>query len=341
MNDGSLPSVLVVDDSPDNLKLMSSLLKDFYRVKIAKGGEQALSIAISDSPPDLILLDIMMPGMDGYEVCRRLKANPTTAEIPVIFLTAKTETEDEELGFSVGAVDYILKPISSSIVLARVKTQLALRKALLQAISAQKEADKLLHCLLPDEAAEEIRTIGTVIPRRHENVAVLFCDLANFTSYCDKNEPEDVVARLDALFVQYEQIISRHGLEKIKTVGDAFMAAANLLFPNDDPIASAVRCGLEMEQATDAIGLGWSARVGVDAGPVVAGVVGQERFQFDIWGNTVNVAARMAAKSEFGTVAITEDIWAKISNRFTSSSSARHEVKGKGEINIFQVQGQQ
>ncbi len=121
------PTILVVDDTPDNLALMSSLLKGDYKVKIANSGEKALRVAGSDAPPDLILLDIMMPGMDGYEVCQRLKHDPGTMNIPVIFLTAKAEMEDEKMGLELGAVDYITKPISPPIVMARVKNHLALK----------------------------------------------------------------------------------------------------------------------------------------------------------------------------------------------------------------------
>jgi len=121
-------TILVVDDTPDNLSLMSNLLNGNYEVKIANGGARALKIAASEFPPDLILLDIMMPGMDGYEVCRQLKLNPITMNIPVIFLTAKNEIADEEKGLALGAIDYITKPISPPIVLARVKNHLALQK---------------------------------------------------------------------------------------------------------------------------------------------------------------------------------------------------------------------
>jgi putative two-component system response regulator len=120
-------TILVVDDTPDNLTLMQGLLKDKYKVKGANNGERALKIAASDTPPDLILLDVMMPGIDGYEVCRRLKAEPATRDIPVIFLTAKSEVDDEMLGLELGAVDYITKPISPPIVLARVHAQLLLK----------------------------------------------------------------------------------------------------------------------------------------------------------------------------------------------------------------------
>lgn len=122
-------TVLVVDDTPDNLSLMSGLLKDRYRVKVANGGERALAIAATAPHPDLILLDVMMPGMDGYEVCRRLKADPSTGAIPVVFLTARTDQDDERLGLELGAVDYIAKPISPPIVLARVHNHLQLKRA--------------------------------------------------------------------------------------------------------------------------------------------------------------------------------------------------------------------
>ncbi|MGA2544921.1 MAG: two-component system response regulator [Rectinemataceae bacterium] len=120
-------TILIVDDSPDSVALLSSLLKDTYRVKVAITGEKALVIAAGEEQPDLILLDIMMPGMDGYEACRRLKQNPKTAEIPVIFLTAKSEAMDEERGFELGAEDYIVKPPSPPIVIARIRTHLRLK----------------------------------------------------------------------------------------------------------------------------------------------------------------------------------------------------------------------
>ena len=327
--------ILIVDDTPTNIMVVSDVLKDQYRTKIATNGEKTLSLASGPDKPNLILLDVMMPGMDGYEVCRRLKANPETAEIPVIFLTAKTDSGDEEKGFKVGAVDYIHKPFSAPIVMARVRTQLALQEALTEAREARTQADQLLHALLPKKAADEIHSFGTVIPRRYENVAVLFCDVTNFTAYCDKHEPEDVVSRLDALFVIFERVTAKHGLEKIKTIGDSFMAVAGLLHVMEDPIGSAVRCGLEMASTLIDAHLGWEVRVGVHAGPVVAGVVGQERYQFDIWGDTVNVAARMVGMSAPGSVAVTKEIFEQVVSDFDGESLGQLNVKGKGEISIF------
>ena len=120
-------TVLIVDDTPENLTLMHGLLRDRYRTKIAHNGERALQVAVADPVPDLILLDVVMPGLGGFEVCRRLKADTRTSHIPVIFLTSRSEIEDEQQGFDAGAVDYVTKPISPPIVLARVKTHLKMK----------------------------------------------------------------------------------------------------------------------------------------------------------------------------------------------------------------------
>lgn len=127
MDDASQKSVLIVDDTQENIEILKTILSDDYLVKVAKSGRLALKIAFSPKPPDLILLDVMMPEMDGYEVCRELKADPRTQHIPVIFVTAKSEVDDEIMGFLLGAADYITKPVSPPIVLARVKTHLALK----------------------------------------------------------------------------------------------------------------------------------------------------------------------------------------------------------------------
>jgi len=126
MSDINKPTILVVDDVPDNIDVLNGLLNADFKVKAALNGERALKIANGKAKPDMILLDIMMPDMDGYEVCRRLKNNPETSTIPVIFVTAKNQSESEEKGLALGAVDYITKPINPAIVKARIRTHLAL-----------------------------------------------------------------------------------------------------------------------------------------------------------------------------------------------------------------------
>ncbi len=160
MNAIEKATILVVDDTPDNLSLMSDLLSDDYIVRVANGGERAIKIVTSDRPPDLILLDIMMPELDGYEVCARLKADERTKDIPIIFLTAKSEVSDETKGLELGAVDYLTKPISPPILLARVKTHLTMKK--MQDLLKDKAA------LLQDEVNTQTREL---IERTKEIIA--------------------------------------------------------------------------------------------------------------------------------------------------------------------------
>ena len=123
------PTVLVVDDSADSLEVISGLLKGLYQIKVATNGERGLQIARNATPPDLILLDVMMPELSGYEVCMQLKSDPVTRPIPIIFLTALTTAEDERKGLELGAEDYVTKPVSPAILLARVKTHLRIKAA--------------------------------------------------------------------------------------------------------------------------------------------------------------------------------------------------------------------
>jgi putative two-component system response regulator len=168
------PTILIVDDTPDNIMLLSRLLKDRYNTKVANNGSLALQIAQGTPGLDLILLDVMMPGLDGYETCRQLKANPVTADIPVIFLTAKNQVEDEAMGLSLGAVDYIAKPISPPILFARVATQLTLLDARRQLQAHNENLEKLVQdrtaqLALMQEAI--IMAMGTLAETR-DNAAV-------------------------------------------------------------------------------------------------------------------------------------------------------------------------
>jgi CheY-like chemotaxis protein len=328
--------ILLVDDAHENIQVAHEILKDTYKTRVATSGAKALQLVKAAPFPDLILLDVMMPEMDGYDVCRRLKADPETQDIPVIFLTAKTEAEDETKGFEVGAADYIHKPFSPPVVRARVGTQLHLREAREQLSREKKMVDLLLDNMLPSAAVTELKATGKVVPRRFENVAVVFVDLVSFTRYCDQHAPEDVVGSLNDIFILFEECAKRNGLEKIKTLGDAFLATAGLLEPVQDPLSSAVHCALEIAAGAAKVRHGWQVRAGVHCGPVMAGIVGRERYQFDIWGDTVNVASRLTAAASPGTVSLTEAQGSKLDG-FTISPRGAVELKGKGAVPLVEV----
>jgi sigma-B regulation protein RsbU (phosphoserine phosphatase) len=183
--------ILVVDDTPLNISVITGALKETYRTKVATSGAKALAIAVADEKPDLILLDVMMPEMDGYEVCRRLKADPTTREIPVIFLTAQTDAEDETHGFQVGAVDYVHKPFSPAVMKARVHTHLALRetreKLARQLLAIQKELEtaRLIQQSILPQTVPQID--GLDIAARYVPMASVAGDFYDFIAVDNKH----------------------------------------------------------------------------------------------------------------------------------------------------------
>jgi sigma-B regulation protein RsbU (phosphoserine phosphatase) len=184
-------TVLLVDDAPENIQVVNTILKDIYKIRIATNGPKALDLAKADPPPDLVLLDVMMPGMDGYEVCQRLKSNPATREIPVIFLTGQTEVEDETRGFEVGAVDYIHKPFSPAVVKARVQTHLVLRgireQLARQLLTIQKEletARQIQMSILPYEIP---KIVGLDIAARYVPMTSVAGDFYDFIVVDEKH----------------------------------------------------------------------------------------------------------------------------------------------------------
>ncbi len=336
MSVGVRPSVLVVDDDASNLAIVATVLQSTCRLRLASSGERALLLAEAERP-DLILLDVEMPGVDGYTVCRQLKANPALAAVPVIFLTGRATVEDETHGFACGGVDYIHKPISPPLLAARVRTQLSLQAALAAARSDRAKADSLLEVVLPKVAADELRRSGTVSPRRLENVAVIFCDIAGFTAFCDKHEPELVVQRLDAVIRGLEVVARSYRVDKLRTIGDGFMAAVGILEPDDSPLATAVRCSLELAREVARIVPEWRARVGVGIGPVVSGIVGGERYQFDVWGEPVNVAAALVGVGAPGSVCLFADAWRALDGEVVVTRVIEHPASSALERDVIEL----
>ena len=168
---------------------------------------------------------------------------------------------------------------------------------------------------------------------------MLFCDIVDFTRYCDEHPPEQVVAALQELVGGLEELAARHGLEKIKTIGDAFLATAGLLEKIDEPIDSAIRCGLEMTALSQRIEPHWRVRIGLHAGPVVAGVVGRHKFLYDLWGDTVNMAARITEQAAPGTVCISAETWSRAGAVGEARSLGSVEIKGKGAIELVEIRG--
>jgi adenylate cyclase len=332
-------TILIVDDTPANLGLVVEGLADYgFRVIVAQDGVEGLQRA-DLVHPDLILLDVMMPGPGGFETCRRLKALSSTRDIPVIFMTALTDTEDKVTGFAVGGVDYVTKPLKIDEVIARINTHLSLhamrrqleaqnallqqevterRKAEDELLAEHKVSERLLLSLLPAPITARIRARPDliagdpceIIADRFQEATVLFADIVQFTQFSIGMTPEQLVALLNELFTDFDLIADNRGLEKIKTIGDAYLAAAGLPVPAADHAVRAAHMALDMMEAVSRFderrGYGLQMRIGINSGAVVAGVIGHRKFAYDLWGDAVNIASRMESQGVAGRVQITE-----------------------------------
>lgn len=364
-------NILVVDDKPDNVRLLSTILTEQgYQVRKALNGQRALA-TVQEFPPTLILLDVMMPDMNGYEVCAKLKASPKTSSIPVIFLSALDDVLDKVKAFDVGAVDYITKPFQGKEVLARVANQLTIQsqQQLLQEQTkqfqelverlqneikerqgvelalrlAQKKSDNLLLNILPAAIIENLKKGDCGAAERFESATVLFADIVNFTSLAARMLPLELVNFLNQIFSRFDQLTEKHGVEKIKTIGDAYMVAGGLPVPRADHVEAIADMALDMQEAiadfqTDT-GEPFQIRIGIHTGPVVAGVIGTKKFIYDLWGDTVNVASRMECQGLPGYIQVTTAIYELLKDGYLFEERGAITVKGKGEMIAYWLKG--
>jgi CheY-like chemotaxis protein/class 3 adenylate cyclase len=338
--------LLVVDDNDVNRDMLCRRLqREGYAAEAAEDGLQALQL-LKEESFDLVLLDIMMPVLNGYQVLERLKADPNLRHIPVIMISALDEIDSVVRCIEIGAEDYLPKPFDPIILKARLgacleKKRLRDREVmyLRQIEEEKKKSDELLHVILPHEIVEELKSTNAVRPRRHDEVAVLFCDIVGFTPFCATREPDEIVKYLQDLIVAYEEVALRHQVLKIKTIGDSFMGACGLITSVANPSLNAVRCGLEMLETVHRMPAGWDVRVGIHVGPVTAGVVGHRTYLFDLWGDTVNTAARVESHGKNGSVNVSAEVWDKVKGQCRGESMGVIKVKGKGEMEIHRVDG--
>jgi adenylate cyclase len=335
-------AILVVDDNDDNRYTLTRRLRrqGFTDLTEAMSGREALE-QVARRPFDLVLLDVMMPEMNGYQVLEHLKVDDKLRHIPVIMISALSELDSVVRCIELGAEDYLPKPFNAVLLNARIGASLERKRlhdrerAHLAEIDRQRQrADELLYAMLPVPAVNELKANNRIEPRRFDDVAVLFADVVGFTRYCDRNAPEAVVANLDHLASTFENITDIYGLEKIKTVGDAFMATANLLDRHADPVMASLRAAFALADAASSTPAGWQMRSGIHIGPVVAGVVGSRKFSFDLWGDTVNLAQRLSTLGNEPAVHLSAAAWSRVAGRATGSPLGELDVKGKGNVEI-------
>lgn len=316
-NKSGKKSILVVDDTRTNVALLEAYLSRLYSVRVAPSGELALEIAFSPNPPDLILLDVMMPDMDGHEVCRRLKEDEHTRNIPVIFVTAKSEVEDETYGFSIGAADYITKPLSKSIVLARVKTHLALYDRTRQLEVRNDFIKKTFGRYLSDEIVETILETsgGLALNGEKRTVTIMMTDLRGFSSMCESLPAENVVNIINNYLKTMIDIILKHNGTIDEFIGDAIMIIFGAPMKRADDVIRAIACATEMQLAMSGVNE-WNRKqgypeiamgIGINTGEVVVGNIGsKKRVKYGVVGQNVNLTSRIESYTLGGQVLVSE-----------------------------------
>lgn len=343
--------VLVVDDNEMNRDLLSRRLqRQGHKIVMAENGKQALE-QLQSQPFDLILLDVMMPEMNGYQVLEHLKADAALRHIPVIMISALDDIDSVVRCIELGAEDYLFKPFNPILLKARIGACLEKKRlrdqeqAFLKQIQTEQEkVERLLLNILPQPIADRLKQGQHTIADNFAEVTVLFADIVNFTHLSATLAPTELVQLLNQIFSAFDHLVERYGLEKIKTIGDAYMAVGGLPTPRTDHAEAIAEMALDMQQAItqftfpqaeSAAHQPLKIRIGIHTGPVGAGVIGTTKFAYDLWGDTVNTASRMEFHSLPGQIQVSTATYEFLKHKYLFEPRGTIEVKGKGAMATY------
>ena len=354
-NEGELAAVrpsriLVVDDNASNRDLLSRRLQRHrHTVLQAEDGATALAL-VEKEALDLILLDLMMPGINGYDVLKLLKRDPRFRDIPVIMISALSELDSIVRCIEAGADDYLAKPFDPTLLRARVGSSLEKKhmrdreREMVKALRIEKErSEQLLLNILPQAIVTRLNRDETLIADHLSDVTILFADLIGFTALSSQLSARDVVRLLNGLFSEFDRLALSFGVEKIKTVGDAYMLAGGVPEPRRDnahAVADTALAMLETVKRTNYdLPIPLQMRFGMHSGDVVAGIIGTHKFVYDIWGDAVNIASRMESHGMPNRIQISAATRLHIHEHFQLEPHGCVDIKGKGPMETFILLG--
>jgi len=343
-------SLLVIDDKESNRDFLSRRLrKQGFTVDIAENGRKGLEM-VHAHPYDLILLDIIMPELDGYQMLAKLKEDATFRHIPVIMISALNEIDSVVKCIEMGAEDYLQKPFNQIILTAKISAALdrkwlrSREQAYIRKLKHEQEmTEKLLLNILPESVAERLKNGESSIADSFDEVTVLFADIVKFSEMSVGMSPEKLVERLNDIFLAFDILTESHGLEKIKTIGDAYMLVGGMPSPRPDHVKAVANIALDMQQSIHQMnvenGTELSIRIGIHTGSVVAGVIGKHKFSYDLWGDAVNVASRMDSHGLPDHIQISETVYQRIKDDFMIDTRDPINVKGQGIMQTYFLRG--
>jgi class 3 adenylate cyclase len=349
--------ILVVDDVAKNVKLLADVLTvKGFRTSTAASGAEALA-SIAADPPDLVLLDVMMPGMSGYEVCKTIRADPKTGILPVVLVTALDPGQERINGLEAGADDFLTKPVNQAELMARVKSLLRI-KALYDQVQRQKSELEAWNLTLEQRVADGVQQLERVgrlkrffspqlaemlvsggdelLKTHRREICVVFIDLRGFTTFTDRAEPEEVMELLHAYHQAMGRIVVDHGGTLERFAGDSVMVFFNDPVPIDQPAEAAVRMALQMQQAFPPLAATWRKRgfelalgCGIAQGYATLGAIGFEgRWDYAAIGNVTNLAARLCAEAAGGQVLVDRKTMASVEEMVQAEPVGPFALKG-------------
>ena len=341
-------NILVVDDHEDNLDLVLALLEDhgYESLHTAMDGKKAIQLIEDHRHIDLVLLDINMPVMNGYEVLEYMQVKENLRIIPVIMVTALDQLDSVIRCIESGAEDYLTKPVEETLLRARVGASLERKylrdqeRRLFQQVEREKrKSETVLYNVLPRSIAERLKKGEDNIAEDIADATVLFADLVGFTKLSSQISPDTLLYLLNHIFSAFDKMVVDFQLEKIKTIGDSYMVvvgiAPNVENHEKNCLEFAYACLRYMNQFNEDHNMSLKLRIGMHSGPVVAGVIGQTRFAYDLWGETVNLASRMESLGLPGNIQVAEETLKRLPGQNGFMPRGIIEVKGKGVMTTY------
>ena len=343
-------TVLVVDDHDFSLDAVArSLTLDGHTVFVAKNGLQALTLLRARSF-DLVLLDIMMPEVSGFQVLEQCRSDPQLQHIPIVVISGNDDLDSVVRCVEMGAADYLFKPFDHVLFKARVDACLEKKRlrdqeqAYIRQLKAEQEkSERLLLNVLPAPIAARLKQDQGIIAEQFDDVTVLFADIVDFTTLAARVTPTELVGVLNEIFSLFDELAEQHELEKIKTIGDAYMVVGGLPVTRADHAEAIADMALDMRLAMARFNAEhselFSMRIGISSGPAVAGVIGTAKFAYDLWGDTVNTASRMESHGLPGHIQVSAATYKRLREAYRFTARGLINVKGKGAMRTYLLDG--
>jgi adenylate cyclase len=343
-------TVLIVEDDEIVRESLSTLIEHLrFSCRAACNGAEAMEM-LELYPFDLVLLDLAMPDVDGYQVLQRIKSDLAMRQVPVIVLSGLSDVDVIIRCVELGADDYLIKPVNFTLLKARIFKSLEHKKLydvernFLRRLEAEQErSERLLLNVLPASIAQRLKAGECGIAEHFPASTVLFSDLVGFSRHAMTISPAELVSMLNNIFSAFDELADRFRLEKIKTIGDAYMLVGGVPNPRSDHAEAVADMALAMREALKTVntthGYAMRMRIGINSGPVVAGIIGTRKFSYDLWGETVNIASRMESLGRPGWIQVGAGTYELLKDTFFFEPASVVDAKGMGQMDSYLLLG--